>query len=388
MTHRLTDAGPSGWRRSWSVACATWGLAATSYLAVNAAFWTITRQDAPPLGHLLDVWYRYDTVHYLTIASDGYDPAGQRAAFFPLYPLLVRYVDAVLPGHGLAAALVVASMACVVALAFIHRLVQELSETQTAARAVFYLMASPFAFYLVAAYNESLFVALCAGSLYFMHRGRWWAAGLLAGFASGTRYFGVILALPFVIEYLRQRDWQWRRIRWDATAIALAPTGLVAYMAYCASRWGDPWLFARLQETGWGHKLSPPWTGIVDGIRQISGAAPLSQTTVLNVVDLLAALVGAALLVLGVVGPWRLGPASWYLVAFGAAELLGVLMSPIVMWLPPLHGLPRYALEMVPIFLVLARMGADRRIDRAYLFPALVVQTSLLIAFFSSVYLS
>jgi hypothetical protein len=379
------------WRRAWLTAVATWAIAVASYLLVNAMYWTVTRQNAPQLAQFFNVWNRWDTGHYLTIADTGYDPAKSNPAFFPLYPMLIRYVDPVLPGHGLAAALVVASVACIVALAFIQRLVEDLFETQTAARAVLYLMASPFAFYLVAAYNESLFVALCAGSLYFMHRSRWWSAGLMAGFASGTRYFGVILALPFVIEYLRQREWQWRRIRWDAAAILLVPSGLLAYMTYAAMRWGDPWIFAHLQEASWGHQLSPPWRGILDTIDQInrvSAASPLDGWAVLNVIDLVTVPVVCLLLLLCLVGPWRLGPPSWYLVAFGAAEFLGVLMSPMVTGLPPLHGLPRYALEMLPIFVVLARIGADRGFERAYLFPAIAMQTALLTAYFVNVFLS
>jgi hypothetical protein len=377
------------WRRAWLAGLSTWAVSVATYALINVVFWTVNTQPAPPLRDLIDVWFRYDTEHYIGIAEQGYTASS--AAFFPLYPLLMAIVDPVLPGGMLVSGLFVASIGCVVALAFIYRLVEDLFDSGVSQRTVQYLMAFPFAFYLVAAYNESLFLALAAGSLYCMRRGQWWYAGALAGLASATRYFGVLLGLAFVIEYLRQRDWRWRGVRLDALGVLLVPAGLVAFMIYSARAFGDPLLFAHRQQTGWGHQLSPPWRGITDTIGQIgtwSQQSPLNAYAVLNLIDLVAVLVAIALLVMSVVGPWRLGPGSWYLVAFGGAALFMAMLSPMVTGLPPLHGLPRYALEILPIFIVLGRIGARRGFERAYLFPAIALQTALLIAFFANVYVS
>ena len=54
----------------------------------------------------------------------------------------------------------------------------------------------------------------------------------------------------------------------------------------------------------------------------------------------------------------------------------------------PLHGVPRYALELLPVFIVLARIGANRYLERFYLMPAIAVQATLLLAFFNDVWLS
>lgn len=380
----------SPWRRAWLTGLATWAIAYSSYLILNAVFWTVGTEKAPPLVEFFNVWNRWDTGHYITIATTGYNPHTENTAFFPLYPLLMRFLDPVLPGEKLAAGLIIASAACIAALAVIHRLVEDLFDTSTAQRAALYLMASPFAFYLVAAYNESLLLALCVGSLYCMRRGDWWAAGILGGFASATRQAGVLLALAFVIEYLRQRDWRLNRVRWDAAAILFIPTGLLAFMAYCARAFGDPLRFLHIQEF-WGRQLSVPWKGVQGALGHIATwwvESPLHAYVVVNVIDLVTLPLVAVLLVLCVVGPWRLGPSSWYLIAFGAAVFLMVLLSPIGRGLPPLHGLPRYALEIVPIFIVLARMGANRLADRAYLFPAIALQAALLIGYFANVWLS
>jgi hypothetical protein len=381
------------WRRAWRNALATWGVAYAGYLMINAVFWTATGRAAPPLVEFFNVWNRWDTGHYLEIATNGYNPGTENPAFFPLYPILIRATDPLLPGHKLAAALFVASVAAVAALAVLHRLVEDLFDTPTAQRSTLYLMASPFAFYLVAAYNESLFVALATASLYCMRRGQWWLAGAFAGLASATRYFGVVLALAFAVEYLRQREWRARRIRLDALAVLLVPSGLIGFMIYSARAFGDPVRFATLQEGVWGHTLSPPWTGIQATLRTIQelladSGTPLQAGVVLNVIDLMTVLIVVWLLVLAVVGPWRLGAQSWYLVAFGAAGFAAATMSPMLTHLPPLHGLPRYALEVVAVFIVLARIGAQRGAERAYLFPAIGLQATLLIAYFANIFLS
>src|SRR5215210_8188518 len=62
--------------------------------------------DDPALTHaladpLLAPLARWDSVWYLRIADSGYGDSAPRAAFFPLYPLLVRAVGTILGGsHG------------------------------------------------------------------------------------------------------------------------------------------------------------------------------------------------------------------------------------------------------------------------------------------------
>jgi Gpi18-like mannosyltransferase len=378
------------WRRAWLTGLATWALAYLTYLILNAVYWTVATKAPPQWSGFFDVWHRWDTGHYVTIATTGYNPETENAAFFPLYPLLMRYLDPVLPGGKLAAALIIASVACIAALAVLHRLVEDLFDTATAQRSALYLVASPFAFYLVAAYNESLLLALCVASLYCMRRGHWWAAGIFGAFASATRQAGVLLALALAIEYLRQRDWRINRVRWDAVAVLLVPGGLIAYMVYCGIAFDDPLRFMHIQEF-WGRELSAPWKGVLGALEHMApwaSVSPLHAYVVVNVIDLLTLPLVVGLLILALVGPWRLGPQSWYLTAFGAAVFLMVLLNPIGRGLPPMHGLPRYALEIVPIFIVLARLGASRAFDRAYLVPAVALQAALLIGFFSNVWLS
>src|SRR4029079_6833658 len=108
---------------------------------------------------------------------------------------------------------------------------------------------------------------------------------------------------------------------------------------------------------------------------------------VLNVIDLLAVVVTLILLVLSVVGPWRLGRESLYLIISSAASFLVILISPIGLGVP-LHGLPRYVLEIIPAFMVLARMGANRHLERLYLMPTLLVQGVILLSFYYDIWIA
>lgn len=394
VTHAAAETGASDeagikparspWRRAVATALGVWGAAGLAYLLTNCMVWAIRSEAGPTLAGMLEVWDRWDTGHYVAIAMKGYDPQNESAAFFPFYPLLIRIFEPVLPGGGLAAALIVANVACIVALAFLHRLVEDLTDAVTARRTVFYLMVFPYAFFLCSAHNESVFLAFTLASLYCMRRGQWWVAGALGAFASATRQAGLLLGLAFVVEYMRQRRWRISGVRGDVLGVALIPFGTGAYALYCWHAFGDPLRFAHLQVL-WGREPSWPWEGPMRALSIIREAAVdgaiFQPTIVFNVLDLAAVVAMVVLLVLSVVGPWRLNAESAYVVTFGFAGFLLVLVSPIGLGVP-LHGAPRYALEVIPAFIVLARMCVRPTAERFYVMPAMALQALLLLAMF------
>jgi hypothetical protein len=197
------------WRRAFGFAASVWAAASIGYFLINGMTWMMLRQSGPRLGGALGVWDQWDTGHYIKIALYGYkNVAPESPAFFPLYPLMVRYLEPILPGGGLSAGLIISHAACLGALTILFRLVEDLLGVALARRTVVFLMAYPFAFFLVTAYNEAVFLFFSVAAFYLMRRGNWWAAGAVAALASATRQAGVLLAVAFVVEYLRQRDWR------------------------------------------------------------------------------------------------------------------------------------------------------------------------------------
>lgn len=378
------EPAPRGWRDSFLAGLWAWLAGVLACVLVTAVAWLPFEQirDAPrTLGQVLDNWHRWDTTWYVIIAQSGYRYDGRAAAFFPLYPLLVRGVDPVVPGDAFVAALVVSILTCYAALVVVHRLTAGVLGEETGRRTLFYLLAFPTGFFLIAAYNESLFLALSAGSLYCMRRRNWWLAALLAGLASGTRLAGVLLAVVFVYEYLRQRGFDPRRIRPDLLWAVLTPTGLLGYAAYCAHAFGDPLYFEKAQAVWSRGGLRAPWTTVVDVLRLIvHQPVLLSPTEIRNIVNLGTALGVLVLLYFALDGRWRLGREQSYLVLFAAMDIALPLLRPLRTDYP-LSSMWRFALECLPVFMVLARMGANRTFDRLYLMAALPVQGVMILTF-------
>jgi len=384
----------NAWRRAALCAISTWAAAATAYLVVTALSWFIRDETGPPLSRMLLAWDRWDTGHYLRIADVGYTAdRPDSPAFFPLYPMLIRAFDVVLPGGGITAGLVVSNLACVGALAVLYRFVAYEFGDRHAGRTLLYLVAWPAAFYLSAVYNTSLFLLLTIGALYCMRRGLWWAAGGLGALASATRTSGALLAVAFAVEYARQRGWSWRWSSWrwrdlrgDALAVLLVPGGLMAYVVYCWLALGDPLAFSHAQRQ-WGRTVAPPWSGLAEAAGAAFGRPLLQPLALHNLVDLVTYVVIITLLVLCVWGPWRLPRDQLYLVAYAGLSLAVALTGPVA-GLFPLQGVPRYALELVPVFFLLGRLGANRNVERLYLLPAIATQAMFLLTFLNGVFLS
>jgi Mannosyltransferase (PIG-V) len=330
---------------------------------------------------LLTMWNRWDTVWYTIIADAGYEYDSRATAFFPLYPMLIRILNPVVPGGSFEAGIVVAVLSTLAALILVHRLAAEMLGPAHALRTTYYLLAFPTGFYLVAAYNESLFIALAVASLYCMRRRHWWMAGVFAGFASATRMAGVMLALAFVYEYLRQRGWRWRETKLDALALLLVPSGLAVYMFYCFRTFGDPLHFLESGKAWFRYGYQGPWMTVYEVGDLIRRTEPLfGPTNIRNIINLTVALVTLTLLALALVGPWKLGKDHAYLVVFAATIILMPLSNPIRSDYP-LSSMWRYALECTVAFMVLARMGRNRVVDRGYLTAALMVQGAMIVTF-------
>jgi hypothetical protein len=374
--------GTGTWRQALLVALAVWAVA-------SAAHWMIAElSTVPPGGPLpggvLHSWYQWDTVWFTRIAEHGYAAAGDRsAAFFPLYPLLMAVLNPVLPGNAFIAGLVVANLATLAALAVLHRFVatetgtEAESDAGSASRALWYVVAFPTGFFLTAGYNTSLFLALTVGSVYALRRQHWWLAGLLAALAGATRSSGLLLIVPLGYEYLRTHG---RRIRPDVLALALVPAGLLGYMAYTWRVLGDPLAFLHAQ-SHWDRHLNWPWSALAREVSTIASRPRIfTDTGLINLMDLGAVLLAAALVTLCFVGPWKLRRDQWAIGVYGAVLVLFMTLFPNTgSKVPyPLQSGARFFLEVFPAFLVLGRIGARTLVDRAYLIIAMGAQAMLL----------
>ena len=327
--------------------------------AVAAALLPQADPAGDPLGPagFLNYWALWDGAWYSQIATDGYgarEPAS--TAFFPLYPMLVK-LGAVLGGGPAFWGVVVSLVSTLFALFFVYRIGEHLFDARAARAATLCLAFFPTAFFLNAVYTEALFLALTAGTIWAaLVRRDFLVAGLLGALAAATRNVGVLLLIPLLFGWARQRREAGLR---GVLGMALVPMGLAAYAAYLWIRFGDPLLFARQQGEYWNREASGPlatlgdaWRAAGLGIEYVLDPATLFLST-----DATPALEASNALNLG------------FLVFFIVVALAGLFVLPpglsvyaaVLVLLPvfapsprfPLMSLPRFVLGAFPVFLVL-----------------------------------
>jgi len=299
-------------------------------------------------SHALAVWGRWDAEHYIGIASDGY--SGTEPAFFPLYPLLIRTI-ATFTGNHLIAGLLISNIASFFGLLFFYKLVEHQYNRQVAQRATFYVSIFPTAIFFSAVYTESLFFALTVASFYYIRERKWLIAGAIGYFAALTRVEGVLLALPFFIEWVTVLVENRREIlRWPLDYLVrpvvgqlLVPLGLVTYMAYLWVLRGDPLYFSHVQ-AHWGRHFAPPWVSVMHAVKMIATAH--SATTIATQGEELAFTVLMIAVLLA--GIRRLRPSYWI---YMAASIL------VPMSTSSLMSMPRFALVLFPMFVVFGLWG-------------------------------
>jgi hypothetical protein len=186
---------------------------------------------------------RWDSGWYLTIAQEGYEhihAAQSSIAFFPMFPLSMRYLDQILPGSDILAGLIMVHIALFAALIYIYKLVQIDYPEIVAWRALFFTLIFPASFFFSALYTESYLLLGFVGTLYHARRGQWLLAGAFGIFTGLTKLIGIVLIIPVGLELIKQGHLQLRRENLRPfIGTALVPMGAVAYLASIHIQYGD-----------------------------------------------------------------------------------------------------------------------------------------------------
>ncbi|HEX5914692.1 MAG TPA: mannosyltransferase family protein, partial [Rubrobacter sp.] len=141
-----------------------------AYLVPTSSFQRVTL-DVP--SGSMNIWSHWDGEHYVRLAMGGYlhPPDNVSPAFFPLYPLLLRSFAELFGGPITKEALSVwapllSLLFLPFALYFIYRIALDAFDERVAKGTILILAFFPTTFFLNAAYTESLFLALSAGSMW------------------------------------------------------------------------------------------------------------------------------------------------------------------------------------------------------------------------------
>lgn len=275
----------------------------------------------------------WDGGHFLSIAQNGYQEKFQYA-FFPLYPMLVSFVNQIIGDYQFSAILI--SIICIFfAMQLLYRLVSFDFSKILAQKSVLLLLIFPTSFYFLVSYSESLFLVLTILTFYFLRQKKLFLATLAAILVSATRLVGLAVVLGFLIEV--QLTQGFNKKNWY---VLFAPLGFAAFCAYLYSQTGDPFYFT-VAENHWQRSLSLPGVSFWEGIKGlVNGQSIKSYPNV--VLDLAFAIFGLGL----TIRTWRFLPVSY--------AVYSLVSIAIPLFTPTLSSIPRFLLPIFPIFIVLA----------------------------------
>ena len=211
---------------------------------------------ATALVQVLDSW---DGHWYLDVVRDGYPHSimenvtyfvpDARAAFFPLYPMIVRAIDWVIPGGPVSVSLLVNFVLGAVFVALLGATARTFFDIETARKAMIIGAFFPGSFVLSWAYSEAVLLTIAAMCLMALQRRQWLLAGLLAAFGTAARPNGLALvaacAVAAFIAVAKDREWR------SLVAPALAPIGFVGFMAFLRHHTDEDWAWFRVQREAW-----------------------------------------------------------------------------------------------------------------------------------------
>lgn len=391
-TLRFPLAGASAGAEAVSFPLAVFGLHwLVVQLAATLAFFigTPNRQLTAPYGTmppplsglarlLVEPLRSWDGLWYKLIAEQGYGDPQQiaRAAFWPLYPWLMRWGSALTGWSPDAVGYLVGNAAFAGALVLLYRLVVIDFDRAVARRTLVAIAFFPTAFFFQAVYTESLFLLLVVGALLAARQERWWLAGIVGALAALTRSYGVLLGLPFLVLLFQQYRLEMRR--WfPAVLFAAMPLLGPAIFGWHLNRVQGNWRAWADVQLQWNRYGSPPWETLrcavescpphnLDGadwgwLRALLASPSWRTLTSYDVrlaaadSDTLELVLTLLFLVLAIIGLRKLPP---YQSVFLIPGLLIPLYQPSNVH--ALMSMPRFGLTLFPLFVVLALLVRHR----------------------------
>ncbi|OGE06124.1 hypothetical protein A2W70_05260 [Candidatus Curtissbacteria bacterium RIFCSPLOWO2_02_41_11] len=284
------------------------------------------------LPHFIWSFGNFDGVHYLRIAKDGY-VYQYTQAFFPLYPLLIKFVAFLTFGNFLIAGLLISNIAFFFALVIFHKLVNKYHGGKIAFWSCLFLLTFPTSFYFGSIYTEGLFFLMIISVFLLFDKNKIWLASIIGLFASLTRLIGIFLTPSLMLG---------KKVT-SLIPLLIVPLGLLVYMFYLRIEFNNPFYFLTSQAV-WGQERSTTQIVLLPQVfwRYLKILATTNGLTLLSAAfELTATVFALAILVVA----YKKVKTEWLVFSFLAVltpTLTGTLTS-----------MPRYILVAFPIFIVL-----------------------------------
>lgn len=203
-------------------------------------------------------WFAWDGAWYRRIATGGYTFDGdythqQTPQFPPLYPLLSRLVAKITGAPGIEVVMrwlsrLMGFMALLFCFLFLCRIYDSESAMWSTLLLIFY----PGFLYIHFPYSESLALLLGILSFYLFFRRKYVSAFLIMGLSTAARIQMVFLSIAFLLVYLMRHRHSRDRLLKLLYLVPLSLNGIIAYSLYLMLKFGDPFVWYRLNRYAWG----------------------------------------------------------------------------------------------------------------------------------------
>ncbi len=193
----------------------------------------------------LKAFANWDSGWYLSIAQNGYYFIDQttNAVFFPVYPLLMRYVALLTGWDYLMAGIIISQLALIIAIIYLYKLVKLDYSANIAFTSVIFLLIFPTAIFFNFVYTEALFICLVITAFYYARQNKWALVGILGFFISLTKPWGIALLLPLLVEYYQSKNLTIKKTQADIGYLFLLPLGLLLFMQFLKIKFGSYFIF-------------------------------------------------------------------------------------------------------------------------------------------------
>lgn len=334
-------------------------------------------------------WANFDGVHYLTIAKNGYF-AQFTQAFFPLYPILVGFFG----GRTLAGLIIsgltlsIVSLFC--ALSVFHKLLSLDYPQRVANWSLLFLLFFPTGYYFGALYTESFFLFLVILSFWFARQKNWFLSGICGMFATATRITGIFLLPALLWEYLHESRItnlesrknliihtfiypfiQYSKFIIRSPILYLVPLGLISYMVYLQTKFGDALYFWHAQSAFGAERAGEQ---LVFPLQVIWRYMKILTSVSLVKEEFWVAFWEFTSLFAGVIGLWiaiKKHIRVSYLIFAWCLLILPLLTG-------TLSSFPRYILPLFPVYIVLGSLNSrSSRLALLILFTLLQIWFSI-----------
>lgn len=328
------------------------------YLIGILGFMLVKNQHLGFVESISSLFVKWDGEHYPFIAQNWYVNYGDKKyllVFFPLYPMAIKAVAIVVKNY-VAAGFIVSNISLVIGCVYLYKITEMDFDSETALRSVKYLLIFPVSFFLSSTFSESMFFAITVAAVYYWRKKDFRTSALLAFMGGLTRSFGMLLAVPMLVDTIIELKNNGRLCKSEILGRLSAFTspflGMLCYLIVNYRVSGNAFTFLKYQKEHWSQSIG--FFGSTIGMLvKNCYTDTVSQTASLWIPQII--IIFAVLILL-------FSSIKHLNISYVAYMIAYIFLTISPTWL---LSAPRYLMCLFPLLITLGNMGRKRYLDFA-----------------------